>query len=556
MPSYDVAPADSKLRSRIDGVASKWYLLAVLPILLQLLLSLYQLKNCWDDGAITAAFSRTWAHTGRIALTPGSPVVEGFSSILWFLLLSLPSFFSHSPDAGLIWMKIVAAGAALLSLRMIYLIARRQFGDRHGAIVCSLLLACCYPTVMEVENGMEMNLAAFLLLLLFHVLTTEQGQKRVMYASVVGVLLLLTRFEMPFMLGLLGCGFWYAAVRRKVGAVSVGDLGRIAMAIIVGFFLISLWRHYEFAAWMPNTVYAKRFPPYRDWSTGSRFLSTRVRAVAEPIHILGPAILIALVVWLCAFRRKAFSSARTGVVHPSILMLGLGCFLFGALFGVNWGYTGRMVAAMVPFLVLSVVGTCLASVEKPSSIKKVFALLLITQALLWVRHVVRPPWVITMKTIEPLGMGADSIRTALHQDRLVVMMADVGSSALCCDRLVIIDSGFLADPTLARNGWPAFAARFQQVHPDLVETHSFWAQGSGIYKQGLLNDYSVVAASGIRYFLRNDLYRKLLERNVGPVLPVMSVPACLPPMPEDAQFSLKKHTCLVLDDRKVSRNFD
>jgi hypothetical protein len=175
---------------------------------------------------------------------------------------------------------------------------------------------------------------------------------------------------------------------------------------------------------------------------------------------------------------------------------------------------------------------------------------------LWVRHVVRPPWVITMETIEPLGIGADSVRTALHQDRLVVMMADVGSSALCCDRLVIIDSGFLADPALARSGWPAFAARFRQVHPDLVEAHSFWAQGSGIYKQGLLDDYSVVAANGIRYFLRNDLYRKLVERNVGPVLPVTSVPACLPPMPEDAQFSLEKHTCLVLDNQKLSRNFD
>lgn len=40
----------------------------------------------WDDGAITLAFARTFADPGHIALTPGSEVVEGFSSPLWFLL--------------------------------------------------------------------------------------------------------------------------------------------------------------------------------------------------------------------------------------------------------------------------------------------------------------------------------------------------------------------------------------------------------------------------------------------------------------------------------------
>jgi hypothetical protein len=110
-------------------------------------------------------------------------------------------------------MKALAACAALVSLRLLYVIAWRQFGDRIAAIVCTLLLACCYPTVMEVENGMEMNLAALLLLLLFYVLTEQAGRRRVAYASLLGVLLLLTRFEMPFTLMLLGCGFW-VSVRR------------------------------------------------------------------------------------------------------------------------------------------------------------------------------------------------------------------------------------------------------------------------------------------------------------------------------------------------------
>jgi len=42
--------------------------------------------NGWDDGAITLAFSRTFADNGLIALTPHSETVEGFSSVSWFLL--------------------------------------------------------------------------------------------------------------------------------------------------------------------------------------------------------------------------------------------------------------------------------------------------------------------------------------------------------------------------------------------------------------------------------------------------------------------------------------
>lgn len=557
MASTEIRPVGFWGKRQTKTLEEKWYLVALLPILLQLFIAIYQLMNCWDDGAITAAFARTWAHTGRIALTPGSPTVEGFSSVLWFLLLSLPSFFLHDPNVGLIWMKVLAAGFAILSLRLIYLIAWRQFGDRSAAIVSTLLLACCYPTVMEVQNGMEMNLAALLMLLLFYVLTRKTGKLRLAYACLLGLLLLLTRFEMPFTLMLLGSGFCYAAVRYqgRLHSLSMSDLGRIALVLIACFFFIALWRRHEFGVWMPNTVYAKRFPPYRDWSTPAKFASTRLEAMGEPFHILGPAILISFGVWIYALYRRRLCFEPFERIHPAILILGSGGFLFGAAFGANWGYDGRMIAAMVPFLILSIVGVIFFSVAQPSRIKITFALLLISQIFLWVRHIVRPPWAITMTAIEPIGIGADSVRLALHQDRLVVMMADVGSSSLCCDHLAVIDSGFLADPTLSHTGWPGFEAYFREVRPGLVETHSFWAQGSGIYTHGLLDGYSIVAANGVRYFLRNDLFAKLVDSHAGPVLPVASVPACLSTLPQDAAFSLTKRACLVLNNPQVRRSY-
>jgi hypothetical protein len=546
MPVTEIVSKAPKVKTQAAVLERGWYLLALVPIVLALFFSVFALKDSWDDGAITAAFSQTWAHVGKIALTPGSAVVEGFSSVLWFLVLSVPSFFGHHPDAGIVWMKVAAACAAVVSLRMIYLIAWRQFGDRGAAIVCVLIFACCKPTLTEIQNGMEMNLAALLLMLLFYVLTREEERGRIVYASLLGFLLLLTRFEMPFTLLLLGCGFGYAAIRGRRGAVSLGRLGVIAIAVIVSFLCISVWRHGEFGSWMPNTVYAKRFAPYRDWSTPLRFLRTRVNAMAEPMAILGPGILIALGVWLRALRRKKMFGSQFGGIHPAILLLGLGCFLFGAAFGANWGYAGRMVGAMVPFLILSIVGVCLGSVEEASSRKTVLALLVITQSLLWIHRLPGAPWEVSIGKVEPLGIGADRVRMALHQDKLVVMMADVGGSSICCEHLTVIDSGMLADPTLARTGWSGFAGYFRQVRPELVESHSIWAQNSGIYQQGLLDDYSIVASNGVRFFLRNDLFRKLVREGAGPLLPVSSAPACLDSQPKDQEFGLAKGTCLVL----------
>src|ERR1035437_8421632 len=72
-------------------------LIVLSPIVAELLVTIRHLKSSWDDGAITAAFAQTLAHSGRIALTPTSVTVEGFSSVTWFLLLSVPAFVTHHP---------------------------------------------------------------------------------------------------------------------------------------------------------------------------------------------------------------------------------------------------------------------------------------------------------------------------------------------------------------------------------------------------------------------------------------------------------------------------
>ena len=68
--------------------------------------------NGWDDGAITLAFARTFARHGRVALTPRSEVVEGFSSVSWFLLNAFAALARPSYRAAI----VIAQALSVLSL--------------------------------------------------------------------------------------------------------------------------------------------------------------------------------------------------------------------------------------------------------------------------------------------------------------------------------------------------------------------------------------------------------------------------------------------------------
>jgi len=538
--------------------AAFWPLLAAVPVLVQLGLSLQHLKASWDDAAITAAFARTWAETGRIALTPTSPVVEGYSSLSWFLLLGAPFKLAHNPqvtpDAVLVAMKVFSAIAALLSLWLVYRIALGQLGSRRAAGVSVVLTACCYTTLQDIRAGMEMNLATLLLLLLVHTLTRDAQRGRWIFAWLVGSLLLMTRFEMPYMVFFLVCGLVVASLRSRPDALSLARIGLLCLALAVSFAAVEAWRHHAFGLWMPNTIYAKRFVPYRNWSSRRSFLLTRWLATVELFSILGVPIVVAAAVVLRARLRGGLEMPLLKTVHPAVWSLALGSVVFGVAFGQNWGYDGRMVSSMVPFLILALVALSMAAVRDPAARRAVFGLMVVLQLAFWLYFTARPPDITPVRVIENLGRGAEVVRVALGRDHLTILMPDVGGSALCCERLAVIDAGLLTDPTLARTGWPGFLPYFHRVDPDLVETHSIWAQQSGLYSDGALDGYSIVAANGVRYFLRNDLYRQLLARHSGAEQPIRSAPGCLPPGAGDREFSLRRGSCIVLNEPGVSRN--
>ena len=116
--------------------------------------------NGWDDGAITLAFARTFARHGRVALTPQSEVVEGFSSVSWFLLNSLVALARPSYRAAIAVsqaLSVLSIGACTALLARTCALLRL---DRLFSALTVIAFAAWGCSFSEAGNGMEMGLLA------------------------------------------------------------------------------------------------------------------------------------------------------------------------------------------------------------------------------------------------------------------------------------------------------------------------------------------------------------------------------------------------------------
>src|SRR6185503_20391481 len=121
--------------------------------------------NGWDDGAITLAFARTFARHGRVALTPHSEVVEGFSSVFWFLLNAGAALARPSYQVAILMSQVLAALCICASTLLLARTCALLRLERWVSTLTVVTFAAWGCSFSEASNGMEMGLlaAAFLL---------------------------------------------------------------------------------------------------------------------------------------------------------------------------------------------------------------------------------------------------------------------------------------------------------------------------------------------------------------------------------------------------------
>lgn len=473
--------------------------------------------NGWDDGAITLAYARTFARYGRVALTPHSEIVEGFSSVSWFLLNSLiararPSFSLAITLAQALSVVSIASCTALLTRTCALLQLNKLF-----SLLTLIAFAAWGCSFSEAGNAMEMGLLGAACVVIINELLSSQPNLLLLCGGVV--LALTTRWEAILYVGLLGLSVVSVPGRRTFWAIV------LAAALTVA--LLSAWRLAVFSDIVPNTVWAKRWPPYAAFGLGDRLAA----GMELPSFFLVPLLVLATA---RRFRLTVVATLRTRRQSLAIVAAPVaGAVLMGILMGRHWGYYGRMQYFAFPpaLLLLSFLLSRCVAVERSR-----YHLVIVACALaspVGVSIVVGFPvaslraaqlgraFSVSPRTYAESGDVFRRFASAAGLAHASILTPDVGGLALCCDELKIVDLALLSNRKLAQEGLSAIAQVLAVERPDLAEVHWKWTVVPKLYDLPAFGRQYVPAfADATRLWIRRDLADRIERSGRGCWVPL------------------------------------
>ena len=505
-PTHTVAPSRQLRPSTYDNPwdeALRWAsrTLVVIGILAQFWAEFRFWNLTWDDSAITLGFARTFAATGRIEPTPGSGIVEGYSTTLWMLLMSLAAKLFSSPATLLAVAKI-----STLSLNVVnILLIRYWFSTWSSELVANLTAGSvgCVLMFYETINGMESPILLTLVLVMV-VLFPRQGMRSRLTYVCAGIALLLVRWEAAWLL--LPFLIVERPWRRRLSSAAIWAAAFAASNIV-------RWRY--FGHILPNTVIAKRGVPY----------SPPDRLVMLKQHLLEPALIVAsckifllllVISWL--LKRATATSNRTET-NPSYiahwqfrfsLAFVICLLILSAAIGPNWGPEFRAFYPGWPFLFGLVLIPTLTTPQK--SFVRWCAVLIfavtIGRMAVRARELYTEPGpkympAATVGDIARINTRIAKLKAASGRDSILYAGPDMGAILLYSNGVRIVDLGLLCDPVLAVQRFKAMDSYvIRQRRPDVIEVHAIWTGLTALDRSAeFLKNYRPVYVDGTRFFV-------------------------------------------------------
>ena len=183
----------------------------------------------------------------------------------------------------------------------------------------------------EAGNGMEMGLLAAACLLMVNELLSPQPRLLLLGTGVV--LAVTTRFEAVLYVGLLGLTVVSVPGRRAFWTIVLTGLGTVA--------LLSVWRLAVFSDVLPNTFWAKRWPPYAAFGLGHR-----VAGAVELLRFFVVPLLALAIAGRSGFAPRARCAPRRTLAILAAPILG--AVVVGVLAGESLGLSRTDALLRVP----------------------------------------------------------------------------------------------------------------------------------------------------------------------------------------------------------------
>ena len=249
-----------------------------------------------DDAWISARYARNVAEGAGFVYNAGDPPVEGFTNLLWVLILAFGHWAGLAADP---LMMNLGLFFGLLALPASWWLAR-ELGAGPVAMAAPVLLALSPHVGVATTNGLETSLFLATVLCVLAASARSRGRWDVGLGLAV-VLLAMIRPE-------------GAAVGAVVVAIDTlrnrrvrWQIGGLWLAGLTGLFL---WRWATFGHLVPNTFLAKSYRPWRDQIA---FNADYLAPEAEFWIVVG---LLVVVGGLVALRRPTL--ARVGAAATTL----------------------------------------------------------------------------------------------------------------------------------------------------------------------------------------------------------------------------------------------
>lgn len=460
----------------------------------------------WDDSAITLGFARTFAFTGRIEPTPGSGIVEGYSTTLWMLLMAAVARLAGSAAALLAFAKICTLVLNLVSVLLI----RQWLAEWTPEAVANLVAGTmgCVLMVYETINGMETPLMLTLVMLMLLLRSRPSWTAYVVYV-LLGSAFVLTRWEAAWLL------VPFVLVERSARRAMVSSAAWLS--VFVGSNLVR-WRY--FGSLVPNTILAKRGLPYSDpyLSFGPQLLRHLGAAGAilgyceVMLVILGGSFLGSYFLEHAPVMKPLRAALRTTwQLRFTFLFLAFSLFLTVAI-GPNWGPPARSFYCGWPFLFCLLLLPVLSDPNCRPWIPAALSLIAVVQLSSQIREMNSPIAPIympgaTVTRVAFLGNAISEVQSASGHASLLFAGPDMGGVLLYSKGVRVLDLGILCDPILARRSYriePTYV--LDQRQPDAIEIHEVWTDLSIFDRSPIFfARYRPVYVNGIRMFLTRAL---------------------------------------------------
>lgn len=491
----------------------QWVILV--SIILSLILILIWPRWIVDDAYIYFRYAENLAKHGELTWNVGGEKVEGYTGILWVLLLAAGIKFGIKPEIFFVILNILFFYSGLY---VIYHASRSLQFSNILKIIFPFLYVLTAALYTHLFSGLETMLFIFLSLLstyyYYLLVKNDEGLANKIGFSLSNLLLSLTRPE-----GIAFALLLFLAQLTKSKAKKRNFL-IIGLIYLLPFSLYFLWKLFYYGSILPNTFFAKSNQPYLLAGNINYFIRFFAKFLFVPLALLFACF--------CYGRNKALERLKESpweimqlavpivATLPSILVY-LTSFLdmnYSFRFAIHF----YLVYLLSLFVVLNELACTTRNLRKPTPVCMIITIIVI---LLGIRFLIGV-WNDFGEEIQMCKIYKDLVEYShkaigkelakmVKEGKLpqtsTVALRDAGAISYY-SKLNIIDFGLLNDKHLAKVGLEGTEAveYFFQKMPEVAIIPSYSTNTiSNNYKW--LEDFYLKIICDERFFMNYDLYK-------------------------------------------------